>query len=207
MLSIPKHPLKILVIGSGGREHALVWKLAQSPLVNHIFCAPGNGGTTTENKTENVNIPINDFAKLSQFCLDNKIDLTIVGPENILAEGIVDHFSQKELRIFGPTKAASKLEWSKSYAKDFMARHKIPTAKFVTCASYDEACDFLEHNSWAKVIKADGLAYGKGVYVCNDTTETKEALQEIFNKKKFGQAGKTVVLEEKLEGEELSLFL
>src|SRR5580693_9432944 len=122
MPSIPNHPLKILVIGNGGREHALCWKIAQSPLVAKIFCAPGNGGTATESKTENVAIESNDFSKLVQFCQDKKIDFTVVGPENRLAEGIVDYFLENNLKIFGPTKAAARLEWSKAYAKEFMGR-------------------------------------------------------------------------------------
>jgi phosphoribosylamine---glycine ligase len=206
MLSLPTHPLKILVIGNGGREHALVWKIAQSPLVSQVFCAPGNGGTVCENKTKNLDIQINEFAKLTQFCINEQIDLSIVGPDNALAEGIVDFFLEKGLRIFGPTKAAAKLEWSKSYAKEFMAKHKIPTAKFVTSKEYGEACQFIENNAWAQVIKVDGLALGKGVYVCNDKQQAQEALQEIFKDNKFGQAGETIVLEEKLNGEEISLF-
>ncbi len=207
MLNLPSHPLKILIIGSGGREHALVWKLAQSPLVSEIFCAPGNGGTAGENKTKNINIQIDEFAKLSQFCIDDKIDLSVVGPDNALAQGIVDHFLQKGLRIFGPTKAAAKLEWSKSYAKEFMAKHKIPTATFVTAKEYDQAYKLVKNNAWAQVIKVDGLALGKGVYVCDNQQEAEEALLEIFKDKKFGQAGETVVLEERLNGEEISLFL
>ena len=207
MLNLPPRPLKILVIGSGGREHALVWKLAQSPLVSQIFCAPGNGGTTKEDKTKNIDIQINEFAKLSQFCVDEDIDLTVVGPDNALAEGIVDYFLEKGLRIFGPTKAAAKLEWSKSYAKEFMAKYGIPTAKFATAKQYDEAHKLVKNNAWARVIKVDGLALGKGVYVCHDQQEAEDALQEIFKENKFGHAGETVVLEEKLNGEEISLFL
>jgi phosphoribosylamine--glycine ligase len=207
MLSIPKHPLKILVIGGGGREHALVWKLAQSSLIAQIYCAPGNGGTALENKNQNIDIQINEFEKLSQFCITENIDLTVVGPDNALADGIVDHFQEKELRIFGPTQEAAKLEWSKSYAKDFMSRNNIPTARFVTTNNYQEANYLLENNPWAEVIKVDGLALGKGVYVCNDINEAQAALQEIFKDKKFADAGETVVLEEKLNGEEISLFI
>ena len=207
VLNIPNHPLKILVIGSGGREHALVWKLAQSPLVKQVFCAPGNGGTAKEYKTANINIQINDFAKLSQFCLDEQIDLTIVGPDNALADGIVDYFCHQGLRIFGPTKEAAQLEWSKSYAKNFMAKYNIPTAKFAVFNNQDKASQFIEENDWAQVLKVDGLALGKGVYVCDDKEQITKALQEIFQDNKFGLAGKFVVLEEKLTGEELSLFL
>ncbi len=207
MLSIPKHSLKILVIGGGGREHALVWKLAQSPLVEKVFCAPGNGGTATENKSENVDIKIDEFAKLSQFCLDQKIDLTVVGPDNALAAGIVDYFKEKSLRIFGPSKAAARLEWSKSYAKQFMAKYNLPTAKFLTCNSYNDALRIAKANAWAQVIKVDGLALGKGVYVCNNKDSVENSLKEIFEENKFGHAAETVLFEEKLNGEEMSLFL
>ncbi len=207
MLSIPKHPLKVLVIGSGGREHALTWKLAQSPLISQMFCAPGNAGTALESKAQNIEIQIDDFAKLSQFCINNQIDFTVVGPDNALAAGIVDHFLEKNLKIFGPTKAAAKLEWSKSYAKNFMSKNNIPTAKFASCTNYNEAQQLIEKNSWAQVIKADGLALGKGVYVCNSKQEAQQAIKEIFQENKFGQAGETVILEEKLTGEEISLFI
>ncbi len=207
MLDLPKHPLKVLVIGSGGREHALCWKLAQSPLVEQIFCAPGNGGTATEHKTKNLDIDSHDFPKLAEFCQNEKIDLTVVGPENILAEGIVNYFAAKNLRIFGPTKEAARLEWSKSYAKKIMGRNNIPTAKFKICSSYEEAQEVLKTEPWAKVIKADGLASGKGVYVCNSDAEAQQALKEIFQDKRFGKSGETIVLEEKMNGEEISLFL
>jgi phosphoribosylamine--glycine ligase len=207
MLNIPNHPLKVLVVGNGGREHALCWKLAQSPLIEQAFCAPGNGGTAKENKTKNINIDSHDFPKLAEFCQNEHIDLTVVGPENILAEGIVNYFAAKHLRIFGPTKEASRLEWSKSYAKEFMGRNNIPTAKFKICHSYDEAKHVVETETWAQVIKVDGLASGKGVFVCNNPDEAKHALTEVFQRKHFGKAGETVVLEEKLYGEEISLFL
>jgi len=204
---LPSHPIKVLVVGSGGREHALCWKLAQSPLVQQVFCAPGNGGTAKEYKTKNINIDIFDFSKLAAFCKDEQIDFTVVGPETILAEGIVDYFKTKQLKIFGPTKAAARLEWSKSYAKEFMGRHNLPTAKFQICHNQIEAEQALKVMPWAEVIKADGLASGKGVYVCNGQTEAKQAIKEIFQDKKFGKSGETVVLEEKLNGEEISLFL
>lgn len=207
MLNLPEHHLKIMVVGGGGREHALAWKIAQSPLVEKIYCAPGNGGTAFENKTENVEIQTNEFEKLSSFCKEEKIDLTIIGPDNALAEGIVDYFLAKGLRVFGPTKEASKLEWSKNFAKEFMFKWHIPTARFTSCNDYVQACDIVENTEWARVVKVDGLALGKGVYVCNDKTEALSALKEIFQDNKFGTAGQRIVLEEKLEGEEISLFL
>lgn len=198
---------KILVIGSGGREHALCWKLAQSPLVDRVYCAPGNGGTALQERVENVAIGVMDFRALSEFARLQAINLVVVGPDNPLAEGIVDALTADGLRVFGPTRKASRLEWSKSFAKQFMAKAGIPTARFTVVNSMDEGLEAVRSNDWARVIKADGLALGKGVYVCDTQEEALEALKEIFLDKKFGDSGNTVVIEEKLTGEELSLLL
>ncbi len=207
MPSIPKHPLKILVVGGGGREHALCWKLAQSEHVQKIFCAPGNGGTATEAKTTNVAIDQLDFASLADFALQEKIDLTVIGPEIPLAEGIVDFFQNKKLRVFGPKKSAARLEWSKAYAKTFMTQIGIPTPRYLVCNSLAEAKKQLDNNAWAQVVKLDGLAAGKGVIVCDSKAEVIQVLEEIFEKNKFGSSGQTVLLEDKIVGEELSLLL
>ena len=207
MLSIPNHSLKLLVVGAGGREHALCWKLAQSESVGKIYCTPGNGGTAQEAKTENVPIDSLDFPALSQFCLAEKIDLVVVGPDNPLAEGIVDALAGKGIRVFGPSKQAARLEWSKSYAKEFLVGQGIPTARHVIARSLEEGQRLIKQHDWARVVKVDGLALGKGVFVCDTEAQAEAALQEIFTANKFGAAGGTVVLEEKIIGEELSLLL
>lgn len=204
---IPDGSLKILVVGSGGREHALCWKLAHSSLTDTVFCAPGNGGTAKETKTVNIVIPASNFAELAQFSLDNKVDLVVVGPDNPLAEGIVDFMQKKGLRVFGPTKEAARLEWSKAYAKQFMGTLGLPTARYVICESHAQAQEAVKNNTWAQVVKVDGLALGKGVFVCDTATDITQALDSIFREQKFGKAGNRVVLEEKLIGEELSLLL
>jgi phosphoribosylamine---glycine ligase len=197
----------LLVIGSGGREHALCWKLAQSELVQKIYCAPGNGGTAVERKTENVPIAVDDFAALIEFAKANAVSFTIVGPDNPLADGIVDQFQSAGLKIFGPTKAAARLESSKAFGKQFMTKAGIPTPRYAACTAFDEAWDVVKKNTWARVIKADGLALGKGVFVCDSEAECKDALEQIFKAKAFGEAGLTAILEEKIVGEELSLLL
>lgn len=207
MLNIPNHPLKLLVVGNGGREHALCWKLARSKRVGHVYCAPGNGGTAKEGKCSNVAIDSMDFQALAQFSSAEKIDLVVIGPENLLANGIVDFLTAKRLRVFGPTKEEAKLEWSKSFAKDFMTRHRIPTPRFVVADGLEEADQKIKDCDWARVVKADGLALGKGVFVCSSEQEVRRALNEIFTENKFGSAGKRVLLEEKVIGEELSLLL
>jgi phosphoribosylamine--glycine ligase len=204
--SIPESA-RLLVVGGGGREHALCWKLAQSPNVTKIYCAPGNGGTGGESKTENLNIAINDFAALRNFAEQNNIDLTVIGPDNPLAEGIVDYFQEKNLPVFGPTKQAAKLEWSKAFAKEFMSSTNIPTPKFVVCSNFEEGMNAVKAQAWARVVKADGLALGKGVFVCNTENECKHALEQIFTDKIFGTAGEVALIEEKIKGEELSLLL
>jgi phosphoribosylamine--glycine ligase len=196
----------ILVIGGGGREHALCWKISQSPLAKDIYCAPGNGGTATNNKTSNVNLDPLDFKGIADFCLDKKIDLVVVGPDNPLAEGIVDYLEDKSIRTFGPNKRAAQLESSKSFAKQFMTKANIPTAKYHICHSVEEGMGIVTNNSWARVIKVDGLALGKGVFVCDNVEEARSALSTIFTQAVFGESGKKVVIEERLSGEEISLL-
>jgi phosphoribosylamine--glycine ligase len=196
-------PMNILVVGSGGREHALCWKLAESPLAGKIYCAPGNGGTATTDKTTNVAIEASDIHALVTFAQRNGIDFTVVGPDNPLADGIVDAFESAELKAFGPTKAAAKLEWSKSHAKEFMRACAVPTAQFKICSTTQEAREVVTANKWARVIKADGLALGKGVFVCDTTSDAINAIDTLFNEPTFN--GK-IVIEERLYGEEISLM-
>lgn len=204
---LPEYPLKIMVVGSGGREHALAWKIAKNEGVEKIFCTPGNGGTAGESKCENIPIGVMDFAGLEKFALENKVDLVVVGPDNPLADGIVDALEQANLRVFGPTREQAKLEWSKAHAKKFMDRLGLPTPRYLICNSHEEARKAASENLWAEVVKVDGLALGKGVFVCDNESEVQTALQEIFGKKSFGTAGETVLLEEKIVGEELSLLM
>ena len=199
--------LKVLVIGGGGREHAICWKLAQSESVAKIFCAPGNGGTAKEAKTSNVDIGVMDFDRLTEFAKKEAIDLIVVGPDDPIAAGAVDHFKAAGLRAFGPNKEAAQLEASKTYSKNFMVAHRIPTARFLVCDSLQAGLDAVKEHPWARVIKADGLALGKGVFVCDDEDEATDALHAIFRERRFGQAGDRVVIEERLVGEELSLLL
>jgi phosphoribosylamine--glycine ligase len=197
--------MKLLVIGSGGREHAIAWRLAQSPRVQKVFVAPGNGGTARENGLENV--PITEIGKLAEFALSEGIYLTVVGPEAPLAEGIVDLFRSEGLRIFGPTKACAQLESSKQFAKEFMTRHGIPTAAF---ASFDEARpahDYVDARGAPIVVKADGLAAGKGVVVATSTEEAHRAIDQILVERAMGAAGSRLVIEEFLQGEEGSFIV
>jgi phosphoribosylamine---glycine ligase len=197
--------MKLLVIGSGGREHAIAWRLAQSPRVQKVFVAPGNGGTARENGLENV--AISEIDTLAEFALSESIYLTVVGPEAPLAEGIVDLFRSKGLRIFGPTRACARLESSKQFAKEFMARHRIPTAAF---ASFDEAPAAHAHvaaRGAPIVVKADGLAAGKGVFVAASEDEAHRAIDQILVERTMGAAGSRVVIEEFLEGEEASFIV
>lgn len=198
--------LKVAVIGGGGREHALCWKLAQSNYVKEIYCLPGNGGTAGVEKVKNEDIAVCDFAAIAEFCTKQKVDLVVVGPDNPIADGIVDYLQGRQLRVFGPLKQAAKLESSKVFAKEFMVRNRIPTAKYLVAENYDQAIDMVREHPWARVIKADGLALGKGVFVCDTVEECEEALAAIFKERRFGEAGKVVALEEKLTGEEISLL-
>lgn len=197
--------MKVLVIGQGGREHALCWKLAQSPKVSKIFCAPGNAGTDLD--VTNVDIPAIDIERLVRFAAKEKIDLTVVGPEAPLVAGIVDAFQAAKLKVFGPSKAASQLEGSKVFFKEVMRKGNIPTAEGRTFTTADDALRFVqEREDAAHVVKADGLAQGKGVIVCSNKGEAIDAIQRIMVKKEFGAAGDRVVIEERLQGQEVSIL-
>ncbi|MGN0143391.1 MAG: phosphoribosylamine--glycine ligase [Clostridium sp.] len=196
--------MKLLVIGSGGREHALSWKLAQSKKVEKIFVAPGNGGTAIENKCENVNIT--DIDELVQFAKKENIDLTIVGPEDPLTKGIVNKFKQQGLKIFGPAENGARLEGSKSFSKDFMKKYGVKTAEYATFTDVNKAIEYLDTCSYPTVVKADGLAAGKGVIICADKEEAVAAVNECMVDEKFGDAGNTIVIEEFLEGVEASIL-
>lgn len=199
--------MKVLVIGNGGREHALAWKAAQSPLVEHVFVAPGNPGTAAENKISNVEIGPCDLDKLVAFATTEKIDLTIVGPEAPLVIGVVDAFRAAGLKIFGPTKNAAQLEGSKSFTKDFLARHNIPTAHYAVFTDTDQALAYLDKVGAPIVVKADGLAAGKGVIVAMTIEEARHAVTNMLSDNKFGNAGSRVVIEEFLTGEEASFIV
>ncbi len=196
--------MKVLVIGGGGREHALVWKIAQSPKVQKVFCAPGNAGIA--DLAECVTIPAGDLQGLLEFARQQQIDLTVVGPEGPLSEGIVDLFQQEGLRIFGANRRAAEIESSKSFAKDLMTRYRIPTASGQSFGSYAEAERYLRQRGAPVVVKADGLAAGKGVIVCATAAEAMEALERIMIKREFGDAGQRVVIEDCLTGEEASFL-
>ena len=195
--------MKILVIGSGGREHALVWKLTQSPGADRIFCAPGNAGTGQ--LAENVAIPATDFATLVRFAKENHVDLTVVGPDDPLAAGIVDLFQTEKLRVFGPTKSAARLESSKIFAKELMRDQGIPTAQANTFSDSDEALRYCEQLKFPVVIKADGLALGKGVIIAPDIAAARSTIDEMMTHGRFGEAGRRIVIEEFLRGSECSL--
>jgi len=197
--------MKLLVIGGGGREHALAWKLAQSPRVQKVFVAPGNGGTATENGVENV--AISALPDLIAFAKKEKIHLTVVGPEAPLAAGVVDAFRDAGLKIFGPTRAAAQLESSKDFAKSFMARHKIPTALHKTFTDAAEAKAFVTKRGAPIVVKADGLAAGKGVVVAASVAEAHAAIDQMMTDKSLGDAGARLVVEEFLQGEEASFIV
>ncbi len=197
--------MKVLVLGSGGREHALCWKLRQSPRVTKLYCAPGNGGIATD--AECVNADLKDVGSLVQLASRLNPDLTVVGPELPLTLGIVDEFQSRGWPIFGPTRAAARLESSKSFAKEFMQRHRIPTAKYSVCATNDEAREALKLFHTPVVVKADGLAAGKGVVIAQSKDEAQRVAEEMLAGKMLGEAGNRVVLEECLEGDELSFLV
>jgi len=199
--------MQVLVIGSGGREHALAWKLSQSPDVSTVYVAPGNAGTALEPNIENINIAINDFAGLSAFAQQHGIDLTVVGPEGPLVDGIVDHFMNLNLRCFGPSAKAAQLEGSKSFTKDFLARHNIPSAEYQTFTNQAAAIDYVRDKGAPIVVKADGLAAGKGVIVAMTEAEAEAAIADMLAGNAFGEAGHKVVIEEFLEGEEASFIV
>jgi len=199
--------MQVLVIGNGGREHALAWKLAQSPEVSTVYVAPGNAGTALETNVENINIAIDDFDGLSAFAQQHKIDLTVVGPEGPLVDGIVDHFTHLNLRCFGPSAKAAQLEGSKSFTKDFLARHNIPTAEYQTFTDQTAALEYVREKGAPIVVKADGLAAGKGVIVAMTLTEAEAAITDMLAGNAFGDAGHKVVIEEFLDGEEASFIV
>jgi len=197
--------MKILVVGSGGREHVLVWKFSQSPLVSKVYCAPGNAGTAQD--AENLNIPADDVMRLAKFAKDNQIDLTVVGPEAPLVTGIVDEFRRQNLNVFGPTASAARLEGSKVFAKKLLRRANIPTANFAVFSRMPEAMQYLEDcEEQPLVVKADGLAAGKGVFVCANRAEARTAVKSVLQDRTFGEAGSQVVIEECLVGHEASIL-
>lgn len=199
--------MKVLIIGNGGREHALTWKVAQSPLADKVYVAPGNAGTAKEAKAENVNISATDIPALVNFAKENAVDLTIVGPEAPLVLGVVDAFRAEGLKIFGPTKAAAQLEGSKAFTKDFLARHHIPTAEYRNFTEIEPALAYVREKGAPIVIKADGLAAGKGVIVAMTFAEAENAVKDMLAGNAFGEAGHRVVIEEFLDGEEASFIV
>ena len=199
--------MKVLIIGNGGREHALTWKVAQSPLADKVYVAPGNAGTAQEAKAENVNISATDIPALVNFAKENAVDLTIVGPEAPLVLGVVDAFRAEGLKIFGPTKAAAQLEGSKAFTKDFLARHHIPTAEYRNFTEIEPALAYVREKGAPIVIKADGLAAGKGVIVAMTLAEAENAVKDMLADNAFGEAGHRVVIEEFLDGEEASFIV
>lgn len=199
--------MKVLIIGGGGREHALAWKVGQSPLVERVFVAPGNAGTAHEPGLTNVAIEATELERLVAFARDEGVELTIVGPEAPLVEGVVDRFRDAGLAIFGPTQGAAQLEGSKSFTKDFLARHAIPTAAYRTFTEVEPALAYLAEQGAPIVIKADGLAAGKGVIVAMTLAEAEAAVRDMLEANAFGDAGARVVIEEFLEGEEASFIV
>jgi len=197
--------LKILVIGSGGREHCIVWKLLQSKKIEKIYCAPGNAGIATQ--AECLNIPVEDISGLLQVARDKKIDLTIVGPELPLSMGVVNLFEKNNLPIFGPTQEAAEIESSKVFAKNIMNKYQIPTARYRAFKDYKLAQSYLQKQSFPLVIKADGLAAGKGVFIVQDLSQAEKAISYIMKENKFGHAGNKIVIEEYLTGEEVSMLV
>ena len=199
--------MNVLIIGSGGREHALAWKVAQSPRVETVFVAPGNAGTATEPGVENVAIDMMDFAALADFAEANGVGLTIVGPEAPLVGGVVDYFEARKLRCFGPRRGAAQLEGSKAFTKDFLARHGIPTGAYRNFTELQPALAYLRDRGAPIVVKADGLAAGKGVIVALSLEEAEAAVTDMLSGNAFGEAGCRVVIEEFLEGEEASFIV
>ena len=199
--------MNVLIIGSGGREHALAWKAAQSPQVEKVFVAPGNAGTLLDNKLANVSLDMLDFSRLADFAEANDVGLTIVGPEVPLVAGIVDFFKERNLPCFGPTKGAAQLEGSKAFTKDFLARHKIPTAEYQNFTEVEPALAYLREKGAPIVVKADGLAAGKGVIVAETLAQAEDAVRDMLSGNAFGDAGCRVVIEEFLAGEEASFIV
>ncbi|AEA33568.1 phosphoribosylamine--glycine ligase [Hippea maritima] len=197
--------MKIAIVGGGGREHALAWKIKQSPLCDNLFCLPGNAGTAEI--ATNIDISAEDLDGVVGFCKEKAIDLVAIGPENPLADGIVDRLSEVGIKAFGPSKKAAQLEASKSFTKDFLKKYNIPTAEYETFTSFEDAKAYIEKKGAPIVVKADGLAAGKGVTVAKTKEEAIKALKSIFIEKRFGEAGNRVVIEEFLEGEEASFLV
>ncbi len=198
-------PTNVIVIGKGGREHALVWKLARSPRAGKVFCAPGNAGTGQDG----VNVPIDptEFDKLARFCLKEKVGLVVIGPEEPLALGLSDYLRKRGLKVFGPSQQASRIETSKVFSKTLMRHADVPTAEFRIFDHPDPARTYIETRDYPVVVKADGLAAGKGVIVCKDMPEAKKAVERIMVREEFGaKAGRQVVVEKRMEGEELSVL-
>ena len=198
--------MKILVVGSGGREHALAWKLSQSPVAETVFVAPGNAGTEAEPGLVNISIAADDINNLVSFAKENAIDLTVIGPEQPLVAGIVDHFYDAGLRCFGPGADAAELEGSKRFTKDFLARFNIPTAAYESFTEIEPAIAYIRQQGAPIVVKADGLAAGKGVILADTEAEAIEAVNDMLAGNAFGEAGHRVVIEELLRGEEASFI-
>ena len=198
--------MQVLIIGSGGREHAFAWKVAQSDSVSKVFVAPGNAGTAREAKVTNVDIGVEDIERLIEFAQQEKIDLTIVGPEAPLVIGVVDAFEKAGLKCFGPSAGAAQLEGSKAFSKDFLARHGIPTAAYQVFTDAEQACEYIAEQGAPIVVKADGLAAGKGVIVAHSVDEAQAAARDMLLDNKFGDAGARVVVEEFMQGEEASFI-
>ena len=196
--------MKVLIVGSGGREHAIAWSVAKSPKVDKIYCAPGNAGIAEF--AECVNIKAMEFDKLVAFAKENAIDLTIIGMDDPLVGGVVDAFESEGLRVFGPRKNAAIIEGSKAFSKDLMKKYKIPTAAYENFTDPDEAIKYLETAKMPIVLKADGLALGKGVLICNTLEEAKEGVKTLMLDKQFGDAGNEIVIEEFMTGREVSVL-
>ena len=198
--------MNILIIGSGGREHALAWKCAQDNSVKHVYVCPGNAGTFLEDKVSNVEIDSSDFDAIENFCVKENIELVIIGPEQPLVMGLTDFLQSKNIKTFGPSKDAAQLEGSKTFSKDFFVKYNIPTAEYKSFNNYEESINHLDLISYPTVVKADGLAAGKGVIICENKDEAVDALNSIFKDKAFGSAGNKVVIEDFLDGEEASFI-
>ncbi|MCK4835421.1 MAG: phosphoribosylamine--glycine ligase, partial [Candidatus Aminicenantes bacterium] len=197
--------MKVLVIGSGGREHALVWKISHSKKVKEIFALPGNSGMNELAKT--IDIKASNIIEIADFAQEKKINLTVVGPELPLSLGIVDEFNRRNLKIFGPTQKAAMIESSKIFAKEFMKKNKIPTSDFQTFNYPNDAKEFLKNTQFPVVIKADGLAGGKGVFICNSIEPAEASINSIMIEKKFGKSGEQIIIEEYLSGQEMSFMI
>ena len=198
--------MKVLIIGSGGREHALAWKSSQDENVSEVFVSPGNAGTALESKTSNINLDLDNFESIKNFCKEQDIKLVIIGPEQPLVQGLSDYLSNHDINSFGPSKGASQLEGSKTFSKDFFTKYGIPTASYASFDNFKDAHNHLRKINYPTVVKADGLAAGKGVIICQNEIEAEDALVSIFKDNAFGNAGSRVVIEDFLEGEEASFI-